>query len=980
MPILKVGPYEGFYSAGLRDDVGPEYLTADSTDWQVNPHRKKLVRRKGSAISGDTLSGTTEVAGLLSAKWSARCRQMIEVQSPSMQDGYPSYASLYAEETGPWAQVYVRSTNGPGYNRVLGDNFATDYPAASASSITNFGLKMVPMWSENALTFSRCANEKQRRLWMAGSRRLLQVGDKVFAPGALGTPSWWGQELNDATYTTGKQRLFPSGHIMPLYLPTLTASASAADSATLPWKVGASFYYSVAFVFDDGSVSIPFLPTAAYTQFTIPGTAGQACATITWTNVPKGPYGCVERRLLRSKQSSVGSTAPPSLYDFNVCGQIKNNTSTVYVDTLGSDSSLKTDDTNIRIDHRWPSRARYMFDFDGHIAISGKLRRNPAAIVLCPEKSSAGATSYLNYSDDEAGLLGSSVYGVAVREDQTSGSAVRSLMCRESAHATYEATAPISLSSTRNLQNVIDDLLASIFSTTTTTLASWKGQLAPGSDGNITCDKLALTQCKILVTCTNGSPTVGLQAGQNFTNVIADMIAVASDGGGLVTGTKVNSNNTTTLTLSNNWTRATGNYTFIIGWDFGDIDTAWATNPLPGGNVIKCAPGEMRAYSNAIPVILYFTKTFANQEAVRDQMVEFTGADPGHARYAAQNFYALNFRGVKKSMGRAQGGGHLLNGGVACFTRGIAVWSNIKGGKSGLDVDWFLQTMFEAHGCISPYSITSANGCVLYMTRMGLAVNDGVKEVIISNAIFNPADRTLGEWANEVKKSGAAADGDTDDAWFSVYAQDGLVAVSYRKSANSTKADRVMFYDYSPGVASSGIDAFLQPDGSPYPWSCPFTLPVSQICQVQKSDGTHLYGAIDSNGGTADGRIDEIDVGYQDNGVAVAPVGYHGLIEDTDGLQLLRAVSVKTKHKKNGTGLSLGLARDYTRGVTDSLSLPTSGATAEYKRSAIGLPKIAQAPKDSLEFKISDDGTGSGGAEFRGFYLHVERYEERVTK
>src|SRR5690349_3430682 len=131
---------------------------------------------------------------------------MVEIASPSMNDGYATYAALFGEETGPYGQMYVRSSNGGGYNRVLGDNFATDYPINSASS-SAFLLKQPPMWTENAITFSRSANEKQRRVWAAGSRRVLQVGDRVYFPSALGTPSWWNLELNDATFTTGTQRL-----------------------------------------------------------------------------------------------------------------------------------------------------------------------------------------------------------------------------------------------------------------------------------------------------------------------------------------------------------------------------------------------------------------------------------------------------------------------------------------------------------------------------------------------------------------------------------------------------------------------------------------------------------------------------------------------------------------------------------------------------------------------------------------------------
>lgn len=983
--LLKVGfPFLGYFARGPKHEAPSGYFTNDSAsvgsrDWDYAPKRGKWKRRAGSAIKGDTFGAQV---GILPAKWSAKGRRLFEMVSASLAAAAPTVAGLWTSESGVWGQGSFYNTNTSAWQHI-GSRMQSDYPLAGANTPNRF--RMIPVWSENPLTFSRCTNEKQTRMLFAGSRNVLRVGNWVYAPNAQGTPLRWNASFNDSSTTAYVERIRPSGHYPPLMVPNITAPA-ATTAGYESWTGADRFIYTIAYRFEDGSISRPFIPLSPTEVPAVAGTPVQNLAGwlitlnaaggnlykyITYNNIADGGPGTISKIIMRTPK--VTQSGIPSLYaqvngvsmlQLGIVAEIPNGIYT-YNDYAGNDASLFVDPVNIRFaDHKWPRRGRYMFTFDGHVAVCGALKENPVALIASSGAVFGVSGPFSGGGDDN---ITAAQYVVIVREDQQSATyKSKSLFLQEFAN---NATTGIPLSSSVSLRSVLATVLSSVAADTVNTFGRWVGQLRPGVNWDVTTDNIEYTQVYANFITVSGSPTitVGLRgdaAAGNVAQIKTGMAIQATSGipaGTLAGAVNVGAGTVGLVDSTGAAVNATQNHAgptgvpLKIGWDFGDT-----------------YPGEQRCNSTASPGLVYFTKAYLDTLPTDFRAVDFTGADPGHPRDAANSWYVQNTRSVPAEAGYAMGGGQVKNAGIVYYSRGKALLTNIRAGKSGLDADWTMQFITGSRGAISP-SIVQGNGWVAALTADGIEVTDEQTTRIITGAIYDPGEQT-GELAYEIAQCVIAARTDTDGGFFNMMLSGSKLRVSYRSSSSVTYPDRYMTYDFSPSEGLYGVPELLRPDGSPYGWSCPHQVRVGAMCEVQDASGTHLYGMIDANAGsTGNGRVDEFETGTSDNAVAIAPVGYHAMLTDEEELQEFWVKEIRAKWKKNGTGFSIGLSRDKNRtgGNVDLFTMPTSG-TDEFKIRRLPATQQMAGSKEVLEFFFTDDGSGTP-PQFEGMQVEVEK-------
>jgi hypothetical protein len=225
------------------------------------------------------------------------------------------------------------------------------------------------------------------------------------------------------------------------------------------------------------------------------------------------------------------------------------------------------------------------------------------------------------------------------------------------------------------------------------------------------------------------------------------------------------------------------------------------------------------------------------------------------------------------------------------------------------------------------------NGWAAYTTREGVFATDkNLREFSLSGAIYNPV-RGLGDIAYEIDRSVTATDADNDDSYLTMSVLRSKIALCYR---NSSGQKCVIWYDFSPGLEASGVEELASPDNKePYGWSAPCLYNTfagagpSTLGAIPSSNGMTYFGAIDTNlGSQGDGRIDQIEVGNQDNSEAQF-TGYaympHFVADDFSALSPQR---VQVLHRKpNGTSLTLlKVSRDQTFSASNSYALTSTGS------------------------------------------------------
>lgn len=373
--------------------------------------------------------------------------------------------------------------------------------------------------------------------------------------------------------------------------------------------------------------------------------------------------------------------------------------------------------------------------------------------------------------------------------------------------------------------------------------------------------------------------------------------------------------------------------------------------------------GYVRMFGNAFPVALPWRKSYLDQFKAERQAVIFTGASPGFAQNALNTWFSTNRRSGQSDLGAHIGSADLGPAQMEFYARGRMLLHNPRTGETHNDDDYTLAMASWTRGARSPYAICEGGGWAIFLSDDGLFACDAHGgEALLSKAVYD-AEAPVGErGALEAAIAACivASESDADTYKVSAQVHASVIRVRFYKDANSTYFDRELRYDFSAGVGRTGIAELLREDGSPYPWSAPLTLPVSCSAEVVDSDGKHLYAARDTNAGTGDGRVDEVDTGTEDNGVKVRPMGYTG-VAWPEGLNKTQVLRSRVVARKAGTGLHVGLARNPERepeeSEWDDLAIGTSAAR-EYVRDLQPFDAPGRMGKEAVGMRIFDDGTG----------------------
>ena len=940
----------GFPFLGYRfltaSQVAPRgYVVGDaslvSQGFMIDPIEGKLMRRGGAASVGsetgllETLVADATVKGL----------QIVPFDSPSLTDGYPTHLVLFADEAKAAAWLYWRSTNG-GNDRHFGQ-VATSNHYTIDTAVGSEAIYIVLAHEANATGMTRyndahpaaAGSELSRRFAVSGSRRLIQVGTDLFSPGYTSTPACWrGKRFNEvAASGTELERFGPTGLAPPLWPGRfVTANLPAATTTAAAWKENDQFYASVAFVNANGEVSMPWIPSGA-TGVTFAGeyatdmglvTVPSSDANVNYyqylrrTAVPLGPGGTAARLMLRSFKvdSSLAGSVPVRLKLY-VCGIINDNTTTTFDDYNGDDLSLIEAPELVRLDRKWPDRARYIWTHDQRACVS-YLRPNPNAIILAP--TGYAASRDVNPADSDP-VPSAAFFCVRV---------ISGTLQLRVGNAGITGTTSITIGASTTLRQVVDAINGTLGDVANG--REWAAQIVPGVSEDIASNNLMLTYFTVAA-CTTaaGSPT--MTTANNFNEVAVGM---------RVSGTNIPANtyvksieSATSLTMTQN---ASGNIGGAAEFsvDAGNDDANLAAS---------VTLGNIWVLGGSWPLPLPFKKSYLDTLPTLKRDLSFTTGGPLDPPYAANSYVAGNRRSAPGDVGISMGGAPLLDGALTCYSRGVGRLRNIRGGKTGEDGDYRNEVWAWGRGCISPYSIVHGNGWVGYLSDVGYVVSDGQNERVISLAVYNPASKE-GEWAYEIGQCKNAAETDGAGYYFMAHVAEGKLFVSYRRSASNITPAHVMVYDFNGSLESVGLAQVLRPDGVPWGWSTPLTYSwrahsatagiAGAIGSVRKSDGVYLYVCDDTNDKTTGGLLQRIENGtWTDGSARVTADGYLALdLHET--FDKVTAEQVQVMYYAPGAAEQMKFYRTATQAGGVTIALPVGASP--YRIETINLPLISR--------------------------------------
>jgi hypothetical protein len=481
---------------------------------------------------------------------------------------------------------------------------------------------------------------------------------------------------------------------------------------------------------------------------------------------------------------------------------------------------------------------------------------------------------------------------------------------------------------------------------------TWAAQVVPGADADEGADSLLRTLVAAEnCTWTSGEKKLTLAATTNAAYISPGMLPHHAD---VQSGTVVTEVNTTTgvLKLSKAVTdSSTGAEAVTFAYDTGDYT-------MVGGY------GYVRSFANSFPVVLPWNLTYLDGFKVDTDASIFTAGTPGYPSDAVNTWLVSNRRSGPAEFGIHVGMADMGPVQLEFYARGRMVLANTRTGTTHQDGDYTKPVVSWTRGARSPYAICSGNGWAIFVSDDGVfACDAGQGEVLLSKAIYDheAQEGDRGELEYAITQSIAASEGDTDGYKIAAQVHGSVLHVRYWSSSSATYFDREIRYDFSASTGRNGLAEVLDAQGRPYPWSAPLYLPVSCSAWVGRSDGLHHYAARDTNAGTYDGRVDEIDTGTTDNGTVVQARGYSGVMVP-DALTLPQVLGVRGVLRKAGTGVSVGLScspeRLETSAEWDDLAIPSSGGD-DFGRFQIDFGKSARYTRKALQARITDDGSGA---------------------
>jgi hypothetical protein len=739
-------------------------------------------------------------------------------------------------------------------------------------------------------------------------------------------------------------------------MPTLAATSSvaaASRTSEYPWKDGDAFFYSIIYQFEDGSYSAPIIPrqknatlTSGYGWF-VAGTVGGGnyYKSINWTNLPKPPAGWTATVLLRTRKMTFAAvtdavTVDPS--DLRVCGVIRDKTQTEFVDVLADDDGLLLNEDVVRFDTIVPPRARYIGTGDNR-CIVGYTLPNQLAIQL----TIAGYSTDWNANLDEAETSISGSVSACYRV--TSAGLEVGLCSGGTATSTL-----IDWATYTTLQDVVDKVNSL---NAASTYGQWRANLAPGVDPTAKSSGLCPT-VQDVAACTGSGTT--LTSANSFAAVPVGAKCYAA--AGMTAGTYVVSKQSaTSITLSAACTTAAAAVTFYA--DCGD-EACVAT---------AGSKGWIRVFGPSYPPgFVYFKRSaLSGYDRPAKDRLYFTSSSPGAAStgvsLAPNLWVASNRRDGVNNPGQVMGIVDIQGAAVIAYRKRIALFINERGSNTAEDFDCRVQTINDSRGCVSPWSVVSVNGCAVYATNVGLVATDKSKREILLTADEYQPIRAKGNMAYEFPKCVATAAADSPDCWMAGAQWGNRLVYAYRLSASSYGFS---VYDFSLGTDASGLESLANPDSRrPYGWSatCRMQSGASTamgpraLGAVSASDGLRLYGAINDNNGAADGRVDQLFTGSDDNSFAVSASLVSKTVIASQGTRL-SAQNMTVLSKMTATPGSVTVTR--ASGSTSSYTL--SDATgADYKRDEIELTQAARSPAYLCTVQLDDTGATVGGLLWR---------------
>lgn len=486
------------------------------------------------------------------------------------------------------------------------------------------------------------------------------------------------------------------------------------------------------------------------------------------------------------------------------------------------------------------------------------------------------------------------------------------------------------------------------------TTGDFGAQMVPGADSGEMADELMRTRVQKTATWLVGSTSLVLDSVDDAEHISVGMM-VTDPNGSLATGTRATAVDTDTgiVTLSDE----------PLMTDSGSVTFASDT----GDYHADLGHGYIRTYGNSLPVALPWRRSYLDRFRRQRQSLIFSGADPGHAQYALHSWYVDNRRQASSDMGLMMGFADLGRAAAVFFTGGRQVLINTRTGETHNDSDYSLVTASAHRGCRSPWSIVEGTGWAVFLGDDGLFGCDaGGNEVLLSRDIYDP-ERPAGERGQLEYAIGQCliaseleTPGGTEYA-LACSLRGSVLCVHYKASAASTYMDREIRYDFGESAGRNGMAELLRADGSPYGWSAPLTLPGSCSVRLVTADGDVSFSARDTNAGTGDGRVEQVDSGRQDDGEPVIAIGYTGMATEPGGQMAVPQFVLFVGHKSE-SGLSLAVATDPETDPTEAewvtIPLPASG-NSDYIRALESFPARARRARSALTFRVSDDGSGS---------------------
>lgn len=408
------------------------------------------------------------------------------------------------------------------------------------------------------------------------------------------------------------------------------------------------------------------------------------------------------------------------------------------------------------------------------------------------------------------------------------------------------------------------------------------------------------------------------------------------------------------------------------GADYFDDDGANGANDATSGNQRVIA-------GQTLPGVMNMSKTSPWATGGDDKRaLHFTMANPAATGTAADAPLAPNaWRGgfdcrrrLEGGMGRLIGGASLLNGALCFASNGLGILRNVRGGKTGVDSDYRLETWKRGggSGLVSPWAFAEGDGWGVYAERQGIMVNDGEEDKCISWRVWNHKANNgsgMGPWAYEMAqcKKWVGADTDVGNAQLHVSVAGARIYVAYRSSGSVTYPDMYMYYDFSASQHRIGVKQLFRTDENgdevPFPWSAPIRIRGSQVALVPRSDGDHIYTSPDDLGAahsTGDGTVVEIELTSTnaDDGVQQTMTAYLQTDRFESERQKKRVHKVDVEYYDPDGLLALAGAYDFARST--STAIATLPAVSDGTISGVArqrTPAALRGPVNTMELKLS---------------------------